>query len=664
MSTTWLESSDYVGRFKALEAANVSVIAPSIPPPIHVHQRLEALDLRWSQLTPHAKHALLWDSGAVSASEDSYVQVYVSCGMSMSDIAISKDSLGTVLPTTDCLGPHGVTYVRQVGAVASFGALDRLTRCTISDAPLPNSNATTSVVYSQDALLPSDIPSLRVVLHRDETGTARPAIHSFIDAATSTTLSCPLVSQSVGLVILCGSRSANTTSTCVPTASPAMASWLSSIRTSFATTATLLSSSQDAGRVDSAPVIGSIAGGCVVIVLVTLGWCLYRRWKQRQALNGFTSALRPFTRPPPVPAHSISNVQNGAAVQRYEQPPPTPSTVPPSGPYYPQHHDRPSTDHPRPSHLSSLARNPFQSPSNSNLLDQLNPSAALAKLDQVPSHLRLPFDSITTTQLVDTGIRCKVYFGRYNHKLVVAVKTITLDHVHDHEIVDAFAEEIRLMASFHHPNVVALLGFAWDSVSLGSLMAVTEYLSQGNLSRFLTDNPALHWDLKASLALDVARALQYLHGLLQPKVIHRDIKPKNILLDWPSAKLSGFGVSREAMDDETLTAGVGSALYMAPEALRSGYYSVSADMYSFGCVLCELDTQRPLYADIDVPAKRIMHLILEEGLVPAVTPACPPAIRALAHQCFHQDASMRPTAFDVARDLDLFVHGDVGGGLV
>ncbi|RHZ41970.1 hypothetical protein DYB26_014966, partial [Aphanomyces astaci] len=530
--------------------------------------RLEALDLRWSQLTPHAKHALLWDSGAVSASEDSYVQVYVSCGMSMSDIAISKDSLGTVLPTTDCLGPHGVTYVRQVGAVASFGALDRLTRCTISDAPLPNSNATTSVVYSQDALLPSDIPSLRVVLHRDETGTARPAIHSFIDAATSTTLSCPLVSQSVGLVILCGSR-----------------------------------------------------------------------WKQRQALNGFTSALRPFTRPPPVPAHSISNVQNGAAVQRYEQPPPTPSTVPPSGPYYPQHHDRPSTDHPRPSHLSSLARNPFQSPSNSNLLDQLNPSAALAKLDQVPSHLRLPFDSITTTQLVDTGIRCKVYFGRYNHKLVVAVKTITLDHVHDHEIVDAFAEEIRLMASFHHPNVVALLGFAWDSVSLGSLMAVTEYLSQGNLSRFLTDNPALHWDLKASLALDVARALQYLHGLLQPKVIHRDIKPKNILLDWPSAKLSGFGVSREAMDDETLTAGVGSALYMAPEALRSGYYSVSADMYSFGCVLCELDTQRPLYADIDVPAKRIMHLILEEGLVPAVTAACPPAIRALAHQCFHPDAS-------------------------
>ncbi|RHY16279.1 hypothetical protein DYB36_011131, partial [Aphanomyces astaci] len=459
-------------------------------------KRLEALDLRWSQLTPHAKHALLWDSGAVSASEDSYVQVYVSCGMSMSDIAISKDSLGTVLPTTDCLGPHGVTYVRQVGAVASFGALDRLTRCTISDAPWPNSNATTSVVYSQDALLPSDIPSLRVVLHRDETGAARPAIHSFIDAATSTTLSCPL------------------------------------------------------------------------------------------------------------------------------------------------------------------------SPSNSNLLDQLNPSAALAKLDQVPSHLRLPFDSITTTQLVDTGIRCKVYFGRYNHKLVVAVKTITLDHVHDHEIVDAFAEEIRLMASFHHPNVVALLGFAWDSVSLGSLMAVTEYLSQGNLSRFLTDNPALHWDLKASLALDVARALQYLHSLLQPKVIHRDLKPKNILLDWPSAKLSGFGVSREAMDDETLTAGVGSALYMAPEALRSGYYSVSADMYSFGCVLCELDTQRPLYADIGVPAKRIMHLILEEGLVPAVTAACPPAIRALAHQCFHPDASLRPTAFDVARDLDLFVHGDVGGGLV
>ncbi|RHY30625.1 hypothetical protein DYB32_006823 [Aphanomyces invadans] len=307
--------------------------------------------------------------------------------------------------------------------------------------------------------------------------------------------------------------------------------------------------------------------------------------------------------------------------------------------------------------------NPFHE--SSHAVDTFDPSNALAKLDQIPAHLRLPFASISRTQLLASGVRSEVYYGRYNHKLVVAVKVITPDKVHDQENIEAFAEEIRLMAMFRHPNIVALVGYAWDT-SLGSLTAVTEYLSQGNLSRFLTETPGLHWDLKASLALDVARALQYLHGLLQPMVIHRDLKSTNILLDWPNAKLSGFGVSRQAMEDETMTAGVGSAFYMAPEALRSGYYSVSADMYSFGCVLCELDTQQPLYANVAVPNKRIMYFILEEGLVPSVSATCPPAIRALAEQCFDPDPSLRPTAFDVARDLDAFVNGkgDNGGGLV
>ncbi|KAF0703697.1 Aste57867_7562 [Aphanomyces stellatus] len=104
-----------------------------------------------------------------------------------------------------------------------------------------------------------------------------------------------------------------------------------------------------------------------------------------------------------------------------------------------------------------------------------------------------------------------------------------------------FAEEICLMSTFSHPNVVALVGFAYQKNHPVPLLAATEFLPGGNLASFLRNTPDLPWCTKARLALDIVNALVYLHHTLA--VIHRDVKTQHVLLNWPRAILAGFGVA-------------------------------------------------------------------------------------------------------------------------
>ncbi|POM70358.1 TKL/DRK protein kinase, partial [Phytophthora palmivora] len=145
--------------------------------------------------------------------------------------------------------------------------------------------------------------------------------------------------------------------------------------------------------------------------------------------------------------------------------------------------------------------------------------------------------------------------------------------------VNNFLTEIKLMASLDHPCIVQLV----------------EFMDGGDLRALLTSydkkhNPVGFDDSKVKIALHVAHALTYLHSL-NPVVIHRDLKSRNILLTVDlDAKLTDFGVSRERVD-HTMTAGVGTSLWMAPEVLMGERYDDKADVFSFGVVLSELDLQ-------------------------------------------------------------------------
>ncbi|KAG7382349.1 hypothetical protein PHYPSEUDO_005027 [Phytophthora pseudosyringae] len=220
--------------------------------------------------------------------------------------------------------------------------------------------------------------------------------------------------------------------------------------------------------------------------------------------------------------------------------------------------------------------------------------------------------------------------------------------------LEDFTKEIRMAAFLDHPNIVRFVGLSWRT--LPDLCMVSEYVALGDLGHFLAqpDSKHLTWkDDKLAIAADISNALVYLHSL-SPVVLHRDLKSLNVLLTEDlQAKVSDFGLSRETSFDETMTSGVGTLLWTAPEVLRGERYSEKADIYSFGVVLAELDTCLPPYAysqgrrnkgknDMDwVP------LIASGRASPPFRPNCPRAIRDLASQCLDQDPNKRPPAMQI-----------------
>ncbi|KDO29711.1 TKL protein kinase [Saprolegnia parasitica CBS 223.65] len=187
------------------------------------------------------------------------------------------------------------------------------------------------------------------------------------------------------------------------------------------------------------------------------------------------------------------------------------------------------------------------------------------------------------------------------------------------------------------PYIVKLLGASWRTPS--ELEMVLEWMDKGDLRSLLQatapsipDDAAhtFYWDEKAACMLSIAEGLVYMHTM---NIIHRDLKSRNILLDAiKGTKLTDFGVSKE-MTTETMTIGVGTYRWMAPEVLQECYYSTSADIYSFGMVLSELSTHDIPYADVrsenghPLVDTAIMSRVIQGTISPsfvASTPIAPP----------------------------------------
>ncbi|KAK8585523.1 hypothetical protein V6N13_050501 [Hibiscus sabdariffa] len=225
--------------------------------------------------------------------------------------------------------------------------------------------------------------------------------------------------------------------------------------------------------------------------------------------------------------------------------------------------------------------------------------------------LREVTDNFNDANVLGRGGFGIVYKGEMPNGTQIAVKRM-LCAEKGTKGMNEFQAEIAVLTKVRHRHLVALLGYC---INGNERLLVYQYMPQGTLSQHLFEwrekgYAPLTWKQRVTIALDVARGVEYLHSLAQQSFIHRDLKPSNILLgDDMRAKVADFGLVKNAPEGkyslETKLAGTFG--YLAPEYAATGRVTRKVDVYAFGVVLMEIVTGRQAL-DVTLPDEK-SHLV-------------------------------------------------------
>ncbi|GMP87236.1 hypothetical protein CsSME_00039687 [Camellia sinensis var. sinensis] len=195
-----------------------------------------------------------------------------------------------------------------------------------------------------------------------------------------------------------------------------------------------------------------------------------------------------------------------------------------------------------------------------------------------------------------------VYRGKLEDGRLVAVKKLSLDQSQQGE--SEFLAEVRMITSIQHKNLVRLIGCCSDGAQR---LLVYEYMKNRSLDLILygKSDQFLNWETRFQIILGIARGLQYLHEDSHLRIVHRDIKASNILLDDKfQPKIGDFGLARFFPEDQVYlsTNFAGTLGYTAPEYAIRGELSEKADIYSFGVLVLEIISCRK-NTDLNLPSE-------------------------------------------------------------
>ncbi|KAL5576875.1 hypothetical protein UlMin_018574 [Ulmus minor] len=234
--------------------------------------------------------------------------------------------------------------------------------------------------------------------------------------------------------------------------------------------------------------------------------------------------------------------------------------------------------------------------------------------------------------------------------------TVYYGHIDD-------TKQIKILLRVHHGNLTSLVGYCNEE---NNSALVYEYMENGNLQSYLSDelsSKILKWEDRLRIAIDAAQGLEYLHYGCKPPIIHRDVKCTNILLNEKNqAKLSDFGLSKIFPTDSgthVSTVVAGTFGYLDPETHR---LNEKSDVYSYGVVLLEIITGRPviLKTNDNIHIGQWVKLMLEKGEIKSIIDPrlqenfnMNSAWKALeiAMNCISPSSSERPTMNQVVEEL-------------
>ncbi|RDY11901.1 LRR receptor-like serine/threonine-protein kinase FEI 1 [Mucuna pruriens] len=274
-------------------------------------------------------------------------------------------------------------------------------------------------------------------------------------------------------------------------------------------------------------------------------------------------------------------------------------------------------------------------------------------------------ESLDEENIVGSGGYGTVYRMVMNDCGTFAVKRIDRSCEGSDQV---FERELEILGSIKHINLVNLRGYCRLP---SSRLLIYDYLALGSLDDLLHENTEqrqlLNWSDRLKIALGSARGLAYLHHECNPKIIHRDIKSSNILLDENmEPHISDFGLAKLLVDEEAhvTTVVAGTFGYLAPEYLQSGRATEKSDVYSFGVLLLELVTGKrptdPSFVKRGLNVVGWMNTLLRENrLEDVVDKRCTDAdagtlevILELAASCTDGNADDRPSMNQVLQLLE------------
>ncbi|XP_069142959.1 receptor-like serine/threonine-protein kinase ALE2 isoform X2 [Solanum lycopersicum] len=278
-------------------------------------------------------------------------------------------------------------------------------------------------------------------------------------------------------------------------------------------------------------------------------------------------------------------------------------------------------------------------------------------------------DSFNEARVLGEGGFGRVYSGVLDDGVKVAVKVLKRD---DQQGGREFLAEVEMLSRLHHRNLVKLIGICLEERSRCLLY---ELIPNGSVESHLhgvdKESSPLDWDARMKIALGAARGLAYLHEDSSPRVIHRDFKSSNILLEHDfTPKVSDFGLARAALDEgerHISTRVMGTFGYVAPEYAMTGHLLVKSDVYSYGVVLLELLTgkkpvdmsQPPGQENLVAWARPLLtseeglELIMDRNLGPDFPFDDIVKVAAIASMCVQPEVSHRPFMGEVVQALKL-----------
>ncbi|KAM6960957.1 mitogen-activated protein kinase kinase kinase 9 [Aplochiton taeniatus] len=278
----------------------------------------------------------------------------------------------------------------------------------------------------------------------------------------------------------------------------------------------------------------------------------------------------------------------------------------------------------------------------------------LCEFSVPPLHLlEIEFSELTLEEIIGVGGFGKVYRAVWRG-LEVAVKAARRDPDEDPEqTLESVRQEAKLFAMLNHPNIMALLGVCLQEPNLCLVM---ELARGGPLNRALSGKRIPPCTL-VDWAVQIARAMHYLHAEVIVPIIHRDLKSSNILilervemedLTNKTLKITDFGLAREWHRTTKMSA-AGTYAWMAPEVIRSSTFSKGSDVWSYGVLLWELLTGEVPFRGIDGLA--VAYGVAMNKLALPIPSTCPEPFARLMEECWSSDTHARPSFISILDQL-------------